>query len=181
MEVPDEIASIADGLVAPILDFGCGSGALVKLLRNRGKEAYGIEIERKEIVDAIPRDVADFITLYDGKLPLNFSKNEFKSTIASEVLEHLPDHEEYLKEVWRITEDVVVITVPDMSAIPVCFPHNVVPWHLLESTHVNFFNQVSLELLLKKYFPRVEIARIGLNITNGTRWFTSLVAICTKQ
>jgi len=36
-------------------------------------------------------------------------------------------------------------------------------------------------VLLKKYFPRVEIARIGLNITNGTRWFTSLVAICTKQ
>jgi hypothetical protein len=67
-----------------------------------------------------------------------------------------------------------------MSSIPTLFPHGVVPWHLLEGTHYNFFNQTSLHDALRPLFRRIEFARIGPRSINGTEFFTSLVAFCTK-
>ena len=73
-----------------------------------------------------------------------------------------------------------LITVPDASEIPTLFPHHVVPWHLLESTHVNFFTQTSLARVLLPLFPRVRFLRLGEFRVNGTRVFTSLVADCER-
>ena len=40
-----EVLDIALSLPAPVLDFGCGSGALVNALRLRGKESVGLGIK----------------------------------------------------------------------------------------------------------------------------------------
>jgi hypothetical protein len=55
-----------------------------------------------------------------------------------------------------------------------------VPWHLLEATHANFFNQTSLTKELRRYFSRVQIGRIGSVYLNDTRTFVSLTALCSK-
>ena len=65
-----------------------------------------------------------------------------------------------------------------MSAVPALFPHFVVPWHLLEASHVNFFTQASLEALLRQNFQRVSFSRLGRFEVNGTRVYTSIVAFC---
>jgi ubiquinone/menaquinone biosynthesis C-methylase UbiE len=121
-----------------------------------------------------------YIKLYNGNLPLPYEDNSFKSGVCIEVLEHIPNFEDVIKELARIIESCLVISVPDISSIPLLHKHNVVPWHLLESTHVNFFTQVSLYGFLKKYFTRINFAKIGCIDINSTKSFTSIVAICYK-
>jgi hypothetical protein len=58
--------------------------------------------------------------------------------------------------------------------------HNVVPWHLLESTHLNFFTETSLRSALAPHFSKVEIGRMGEIETNGSRYFISLLAVCDR-
>ncbi len=63
------------------------------------------------------------------------------SVVCSEVLEHIPDHGAAIREMARLAREALM-TVPDMSAIPALFPHNVVRWHLLEATHASFEAEV---------------------------------------
>lgn len=178
--VATEVMALTSLLSPPILDFGCGSGAFVRALREHGLEAYGIEIDRLEIRQSLPDKIPDYIHLYDGSLPLPFENGAFCSAVAIEVIEHVPNYEQTLSEIARVVTDSFIITVPDISAIPLGHHNSVVPWHLLESTHVNFFTQPSLEKVLKKYFSQVEFARINQHSTNNAIWFTNLVAFCQK-
>ncbi len=98
--------------------------------------------------------------------------------ISTEVLEHIEDYTAALAEMARLTRDRLVLTTPDMSSIPLLFPHHVVPWHLLEATHVSFFTQTSLTACLKQFFAEVEMLRVGPNTVNGTLYYTSLMALC---
>ena len=175
-----EIVSLAKSLKGRILDFGCGSGYLVKVLREMGMDAYGIEIDRDLIVGNLYPEVKDYIKLYDGNFPLPYEDNLFDCVISSEVIEHIPNYETAIQEIARITCQKFIITVPDISSIPTCFPHNVVPWHLLELTHVNFFTQNSLQQLLLNYFQTISFAKIGPTKINNMVWYESLVGICEK-
>jgi SAM-dependent methyltransferase len=172
-----EVLRMARSLPAPILDLGCGSGALVRALRGDGVEAYGIELRRPEIVASIRDDVAPYITLYDGAFPLPFKNGRFGSVVCSEVLEHIVEFQTAVWEIVRLAQNALV-TVPDISAIPRLFPHRVVPWHLLEATQVNFITQSSLECLLAKSFATVTFSRLGRFEVNGSSIFTNLVARC---
>jgi 2-polyprenyl-3-methyl-5-hydroxy-6-metoxy-1,4-benzoquinol methylase len=131
-------------LGASILDFGCGSGDLVAKLRALGRDAIGIEIDRPAIREHQSADAAQFVKLYDGSLPLPYPDKAFDSVIATEVIEHVDDPRAVANELMRVCRTSILITVPDMSSIPFSWPTNTVPWHLLESTHVNFFIARSL-------------------------------------
>ena len=124
-------------------------------------------------------DVRPFIDLYEGELPLPYPHDRFAGVVCSEVLEHIPDWRGAIVEMGRVARRAL-ITVPDMSAIPTLFPHRVVPWHLLESTHVNFFTQRSLHAALSTAFSRITFLRLGEFPVNGTRVYTSLVALCER-
>jgi ubiquinone/menaquinone biosynthesis C-methylase UbiE len=174
-----EIVAMARRLPGPILDFGCGSGALVRELRAAGMETFGLELSRREIVSSLRDDVSRYVTLYDGALPSPFPEGRFQAVVCTEVLEHIPEYKLAAKELARLAPRALV-TVPDMSAIPTLFPHSVVPWHLLEATHVNFFTQPSLERLLRQFFAKVSFSRIGAFQVNGTEVFSSLVAHCER-
>ena len=161
------------------IDFGCGRGNIIRYLRNRGIEAFGVEIDRKAIKDTLLEEITPYITLYDGSLPLPFGNNEFEWAIAVEVIEHIIEYEKAFKELSRIASHLL-ITVPDISAIPRCFPANVVPWHLLESTHVNFFTINSFKKCLSRYYKDVNLFKIGMVIVNECSFYNSLVAICSR-
>jgi SAM-dependent methyltransferase len=176
-EVSIEVLELARQLPPPVLDFGCGAGALVRALRKDGIEAYGLELDTERIRHHLLDEARPWVTLYDGRLPSPFRQGEFRSVACSEVIEHIPHPEAVLAELARLASDRLFVTVPDMSAIPRGYHHGVVPWHLLESTHVNFFTQASLEALLAPMASRTEIARIGQVICDRMSYFTSLAAI----
>ncbi len=178
--VNSEVLDLARELPGPLLDFGCGQGALLGELRRLGIDAYGLELDSEMIRRAIPAEVRDAITLYDGRLPSPFEDGQFRSVFCSEVLEHISDYEAAIADIARVATEQVVFTVPDASAIPLGFRHGVVPWHLLEATHVNFFNQQSLARALRHFFPKIEFGRIGRSHFNDTGYYVSLVAVCWK-
>ena len=178
--VHPEVLAIAESLRGPVLDFGCGSGVVVATLLNAGTQAHGLELDTEIIRQSIPPPVKSAITLYDGTLPLDLPDRAFTSVFCSEVLEHIPDFHGAVREISRLASEQAVFTVPDMSAVPIGFRHSLVPWHLLEGTHVNFFNQQSLACVLKPFFSKIEFSRIGACSINDSRVFTSIVALCTK-
>jgi 2-polyprenyl-3-methyl-5-hydroxy-6-metoxy-1,4-benzoquinol methylase len=177
---PPHAFDIIKELPGPMLDFGCGRGNLVHLLRQHDIDCCGIELEREQISSAMIPDISAYVLLYDGSLPLPYRTNQFRTVFGLEVLEHIESYESMISELARITQDYGVFSVPDMSGIPLCFPKNVVPWHLLEGTHVNFFTQQSFEKVLKRYFSSVLIAKVGFNSLARTDFYTSLVAVCRK-
>jgi SAM-dependent methyltransferase len=175
-----EILDVARSLSEPILDFGCGSGALVSALRSQGKEAVGLELQSNPFLTFLLPDAKQHVALYDGSLPIPFADGQFRSAIAVEVLEHIPGYEAIVRELSRVAAETVVLTVPDISAIPLGFHQGVIPWHLLEATHINFFTQPALESLLRPHFARVDFCRIGPTVINSAKWFCSLIAVCQK-
>lgn len=162
----------------PVLDFGCGSGALIQALRQREIEAYGLEMNSEIIQSHLLAEVRSFITLYDGRFPCPLESRGFETVYCFEVLEHISRFQEALAEMRRLARKRVILSVPNISAIPVCFRHQVIPWHFLEATHLNFFTPASLEKELRKYFEHVEHARIGQVRVNDGTYYTSLVTVC---
>lgn len=175
-----ETLALAKQLKGPLLDFGCGRGALISGLRRFGTEAFGLELNSAVIRESISPQEAPFITLYDGTFPSPLETGRFRSVICTEVLEHIPDYDAAIKDIARLAGEKVVFTVPDTSAIPVGFRHGVVPWHMLEGSHVNFFTQQSLRQALEPYFSKIEFGRSGLFYFYDSMYFVSLTATCWK-
>ena len=159
-----------------ILDFGCGTGDLVAKLRAMGRDAVGIEIDRPPIRAHMSAAAAPFMTLYDGSLPLPYPDRAFDSVIATEVVEHVDDPHAVASELMRVARTSIFITVPDISAIPLSSPTNMVPWHLLEASHVNFFNAKSLSTLFRPHFMPARQLRI-LNYMIEPRFIPGSIAI----
>ncbi len=178
--VNEETRKLALKLDGPILDFGCGSGALVSELLERGIQAYGLELDTPMMRSALRPGVLPHVTFYDGQFPVPFDTGSFRSVFCSEVLEHIPDFRRAIEEISRIASEKAIFTVPNASAIPLGFRHQVVPWHLMEGTHVNFFNQTSLESELKPHFRRIEFGRVGAFWVNDSLLSMSISATCWK-
>jgi SAM-dependent methyltransferase len=178
--VSAEVLSLARRLPGPVLDFGCGAGALVAALRREGIDAYGLEIDDARIREHLIEEVKPYVTLYSGGFPAPFAGAQFAGVVCSEVLEHTPGPQATLAEVARLAGRAMLITVPDMSAIPRGYAHAVVPWHLLESTHVNFFTQASLHAALEPHAARIEMARIGVVQCDRLQFYSSLAAVVER-
>ena len=72
-------------------------------------------------------------------LGIPFADNSFDTAIAIEVLEHVPHWDSILAEMLRVASRMVLISVPNIGGIPPMSRDVVVPLHILEGTHVNFF------------------------------------------
>jgi SAM-dependent methyltransferase len=176
-----ELLKLLEQAIGRVLDFGCGSGALVAWLRRRQVDAQGLELDIPVIQGSLTAEARPHVTLYDGRFPIPLADGDFDLVVASEVLEHIEDFPAAVAELARVCRGTLLVTVPDSEAIPAGFPHRLVPWHLLESTHVNFFTQRSLGLLLAPHFPVIEFGRIGSVRLNDTLYYESVVAVCRKQ
>ncbi|RZL50476.1 MAG: class I SAM-dependent methyltransferase [Pedobacter sp.] len=81
-----------------ILDLGCGNGAFVNLMVNKGLNAYGTDASAKGIQIAselLPERFA-LQDLATDELPLQFAHLKFDTIIATEVIEHLYDPRKFI-------------------------------------------------------------------------------------
>lgn len=77
---------LADLQPASVLDAGCAFGFLVEGLRNRGAEAWGVDISAYAISQAAP-EVAPFCRVHSISSPF---ERQYDLIVTIEVLEHLP-------------------------------------------------------------------------------------------
>lgn len=149
---------VAANTGASILDVGCGIGPYVEQLTLLGRHCVGVDLDAGAVDGAkrLGRDVR-LMSAYD----LDFPDDAFDSVILVEALEHLDDYEAALAEAARVARKTIVVTVPDISVIPAMSKRLVVPWHLLEATHVNFFTPETLRKTLLRYAASCESTRLG--------------------
>src|SRR4051812_27178060 len=84
-----------------VLDVGCGVGQVVARMQSAGFESYGVDVSEPNIERA--KTVCSRCQLYDGKT-LPFADQYFDSVGALNVLEHVEQPEEFLRELVRVTK-----------------------------------------------------------------------------
>jgi SAM-dependent methyltransferase len=148
-----ETLSIVRRFAGPhVLDLGCGAGPYTLALREAGHTVQALEYDETPARVARERGVP--VVRGDGRR-LPFPDGLFDTVVAVEVIEHIEAAAETVAECARVTRGNFLVSVPNAAVIPHLWPAGVVPWHLLEATHVNFFSAGSLEALLRRSFAHV--------------------------
>lgn len=137
-----------------IIDVGCGLGSYGRGLIADGYDWFGVEID--------PADCAELKRLglphqqVDGR-SLPFADGAFDTALCLEVLEHIEEPHAFLREVSRVAPRQIIVSVPNCELLGYLWDHLATPWHMLESTHVNYFTRWSLGALLREFYPHVEL------------------------
>jgi SAM-dependent methyltransferase len=82
-----------------LLDVGCGTGAFLRLARDRGWDVQGTEFSR----DAVRAAQADGLSVVGGEIwEAEFPAASFDIVTSWHVLEHVPDPRRFIREIHRI-------------------------------------------------------------------------------
>jgi len=97
------------------LDVGCGTGLN---LRNLPKESIGIDLNPRNLLSAKLYAPNAFVVQADMEY-LPFKSNTFAIVLCAEVLEHVPNPELTLRQIWRVLKPkgILIGTVPSDSLI----------------------------------------------------------------
>lgn len=103
---------------AKILDIGCGTGGATVAWALRGAGCVGIDMSEKDLRIAMLRAASEgvkplFKQVKGTKLP--FGKESFDLVICDQVLEHVPDFNETIKEIGRVLKknSIAYIDLPN--------------------------------------------------------------------
>ncbi len=100
-----------------VLDIGCGSGELAKLLHEQGKQVWGADISLKALEDAKPYLAGSYcFDIQDKTWPTELMTQKFDVVVASEVIEHIFTPSKFLAQVKKILAPggSIVITTPNI-------------------------------------------------------------------
>lgn len=165
-----------------VIDVGCGAGAYGPPLIAAGHDWLGLEANA-HCCDILERRRLPYrrVDIDSARLPCNDAESE--CAICIEVVEHTKDPESFVGEVARIIQRRALFSVPNLELLPYLYDWRVVPWHLLEGDHKNFFTRASLRALLGRHFRHIEIFPYGehpLRTRDEVPLYVHLFAIADK-
>jgi len=96
---------------ANIIDIGCGTGSITIPIGSLGYDITGIDVDKKSIEIAKKRNVFEKVKFFTKKI--QEVKEKYDIALSTQVLEHLENPLEMMKEISRITRKYAVITVPN--------------------------------------------------------------------
>jgi 2-polyprenyl-3-methyl-5-hydroxy-6-metoxy-1,4-benzoquinol methylase len=172
-----------------ILDIGCLDGEISKKLELMGNIVIGVDISINGLTKAKQRAIK--IVLANGEKALPFHQCTFDMVIASEIIEHLYDTSNFLKQIKRVMRDdgYLILTTPNLATlgnrIRLLFGKNPSMDICLEKGpgHIRYFVKSSLKDLLeingfsiKKYESDIVSLSPGGKIRNKklAKWFPSI-------
>ena len=165
-----------------VLDVGCGAGAYGPSLITAGHDWLGLEVNAG-CIQLLQERHLPHRAVIDETEGFPCADGEFDAAICIEVLEHIADPGVFLAEIARSIRKRAVFSVPNIEVIPYFSAWQVVPWHLLEADHKNFFTRASLRELLRQQFRHVEVfsyAEHPLRTPDGIALHVHLFAIADK-
>ena len=136
-----------------ILDYGCATGSYCLKLKRLGFECVGVDINEEYIKIAQQRNV----TAYVVKDTLPFEDKSFDTVIMFELLEHVQNPEQVLKESKRVALKNILITVPNCGEFEALKKYGMTYDHFLDLDHINFFTKQDMERLFSKHFKRFRV------------------------
>lgn len=156
-----------------VLDIGCASGDLGRVLKSRGCNVAGVELDPGAA--ELAERVLDEVLIGDvGELDLikHFGKESFDVVVFGDVLEHLPDPVAVLRRVLPLLTKpgAVVASIPNvahgsvrLSLLSGRFDYR--PLGLLDSTHLRFFTRGSVHSVFREAgLAPVEMRRTTVGI-----------------
>ncbi|MDP1884516.1 MAG: methyltransferase domain-containing protein [Candidatus Moranbacteria bacterium] len=93
---------------ARVLDFGCGNGRLLEILRDKKPEYYGVDVSQK-LIDLAKVRYPEFsrnFTKISGQASLPFPDDFFNNIVSIAVFHHFPDKKfrsDMARELYRVT------------------------------------------------------------------------------
>lgn len=131
----------------PVLDVGCGSGKLVRYLRRRGSDAYGVEPAESLFEHFLAREPWFFRDLASARDAIGGSA---RLVLAIDVLEHVPDPVAFLQSVsTAMTPDGrLIISTPDAgSATAKALGRH---WHHYNRFHLSLLSAATLNAAARR-------------------------------
>lgn len=97
-----------------VLDAGCGEGILSIMMAEKGAVVTGVDLSEPNIVASklAAGDNLSITFLVADCEHLPFEDNSFDLVVSSHVLEHLPDFDQGLREIMRVTKKRAVVAIP---------------------------------------------------------------------
>ena len=132
-----------------ILDIGCGDGFLLKYLKEKGWEVYGVE--PGEVASRYARDILG-LSVFTGVLKdVGYPDDHFDAVSLYAVFEHLPNPTQTLMEIKRILKPggILFISVPNFGGLESrIFGER---WIAIKApTHLYHFTPTVLSRIVKK-------------------------------
>ncbi len=138
---------------ARVLEIGCGGGGLLRLLRERGARAVGVDTLPSAL--RLARERVDLSTGKENSAALSsghpvtwsrigednrlpFPANTFDAVIAQHVVEHIPDVDAALREWARVLKPGGRLALATPNA---CYPD---PTHFADADHARVFSPRAL-------------------------------------
>jgi len=174
-EANDELVGFYEGLLhrfqryrktRRILDVGCGTGVFLHIARKNEWEVYGTELFKQGAEYA---KEAYNIDIFQGELKgVNFANSFFDVVTLFEVIEHLQNPLEYLKEIFRILRKggFLFLTTPNLSSLNFLIRRE--KWCVVTpSSHIYYFTATTIRKILGLAgFKILELKVRGFNLTN---------------
>ncbi len=139
-----------------VLEYGCATGRMTEIMRDRGCAVTGIEINPEAA--ALARRYAEAVHVIDldsERASQRLAGQSFDVLVFGDVLEHLRDPGIILKDALKLLSPSgsVVISVPNMAHGDLRLALlegqvNYGDWGLLDRTHLRWFTRNSLEQML---------------------------------
>jgi len=144
-----------------VLEVGCGEGRQLTAIGTRFPDAdlIGLDLPDIELMEAW--DGVESSMVQASALTLPFADNTFDLVLAIEVLEHLPDPEQAVREIARVASGAVVVSVPWE---PVWRIGNFVRGRYVRELgntpgHIQHFTRRGIARLLRRYLRVEEVMR----------------------
>lgn len=159
--------------VGPILDLGCGNGAIARKLIADGYDVYGVDASTSgiSIANALAPGRFFVLNVSESRLPDPICKIRFKSVISTEVIEHLYDPRGFLNFARGILLDggggELIVSTPYhgylknlvLAVTGKLDAHLTALW---DGGHIKFFSRATLERMLSEQgFDVLEFAGAG--------------------
>lgn len=144
--IPDRVQLLEKYAVGrSVLDAGCGGGGFVDHLVEHGFEATGLDKHAMFLAVARERGFRGAFVQADLASPLPFADGSFDTTICFDVLEHVADDAQTLRELARITERRLILAVPQEDRWMPNYRLSFYPYR--DPTHVRYYTPESLRAL----------------------------------
>ncbi len=95
-----------------VLEVGCGEGRQLTAIGDRFPNAALVGLDLPDVALEDAWSAVPVQMVQASALDLPFADNTFDLVLAIEVLEHLPDPAQAMREIVRVASDAVVISVP---------------------------------------------------------------------
>lgn len=109
-----------------ILDVGCGTGAVLTELQRRGP-AIGIDLSHDALTYSRDRGLPNLVYANAEQLP--FTANIFDAVVSLDTIEHVPDHQSAVAEIFRTLKPggIFIMNVPAFAWL--WGPHDIALMH----------------------------------------------------